>query len=106
VTISIIHVNAGEIAEARRIGRNLVDSRLAAAVNVIDGISSIYRWDGTVRQRDEAQLIIKTRTDLVGKVIARVRELHSYECPGIIVLPVVDGNPEYLDWVARETDGV
>ena len=103
--ISIIYVNTGGIAEARRIGRNLVESRLAASVNVIDGVSSVYRWDGAVRQRDEAQLIVKTRTDLVAAVIARVRELHSYACPGIVAVPVADGNPEYLDWVARQTGG-
>ncbi|MDH3230599.1 MAG: divalent-cation tolerance protein CutA [Alphaproteobacteria bacterium] len=103
MSISIIIVNTGEAAEAQRIGRDLVESRLAASANVIDRISSVYRWGGAVRQRDEAQLVIKTRSDLVAAVIARVRHLHSYECPGIIALPVVDGNPEYLDWVARET---
>lgn len=103
--ISIVHVNTGGSAEAQRIGRILVEARLAASINVIGGISSVYRWDGAVRRRDEAQLIIKTRTDLVGKVIARVRELHSYECPGIVAVPVVDGNPDYLDWVAEETKG-
>ena len=105
VSISVVYVNTGEIAEARRIGRDLIESRLAASVNVIDGISSVYRWEGAIRQREEAQLMVKTRSDLVAAVIARVRELHSYRCPGIIALPVVDGNPEYLDWVAEETAG-
>ncbi len=103
--ISIVYVNTGGSAEAQRIGRILVEDRLAASVNVIGGISSVYRWDGAVRRRDEAQLIVKTRTGLVGRVIARVRDLHSYECPGIVALPVADGNPDYLDWVARETEG-
>jgi periplasmic divalent cation tolerance protein len=105
VPISVVYVNTGEIAEAQRIGRVLVETGLAASVNVIDGISSVYRWDGAVRQRGEALLIIKTRTDLVGTVIARVRELHSYACPGILALPVIDGNPDYLEWVEEETKG-
>jgi periplasmic divalent cation tolerance protein len=105
VSISIVYVNTGETAEAERIGRDLVESRLAAAFNVIGGVSSVYRWDGVIRQSDEAQLIVKTRSALVEAVIARVRELHSYECPGIFAVPVTGGHPEYLDWVARETDG-
>ena len=105
VSISIVYVNTGETAEAERIGRDLVESRLAASVNVIGGVSSVFRWDGAVRQRDEAQLIVKTRGALVAAVIARVREMHSYECPGIIAIPVSDGNPDYLDWVVRETEG-
>jgi len=103
VSISIVLVNVGGSKEAERIGRNLVESRLAAAVNVIGGLSSIYRWKGEVRQQGEAQLIVKTRADLVDAVVARVRELHGYECPGIVVLPVADANAEYLDWVAQET---
>ena len=105
MSISIILVNASGPEEARRIGRNLVESRLAAAVNISDGISSIFRWKGAVREIEEAQLVIKTRTDLVGAVIARVRELHGYECPGIIALPVTEGHVGYLDWVERETAG-
>ncbi len=104
MSISLILVNAGDGAEARRIGRDLVESRLAASVNVIDGMVSLYRWDGAVRQRDEAQLIVKTRAELTDSVIARVRALHSYECPSIIALPVSDGNADYIDWVRRETD--
>lgn len=105
VSISIVLVNASDSEEAVRIGRNLVESRLAAAANVIGGVSSIYRWKGAVQEREEAQLIIKTRADLVEAVVARVRELHSYRCPGIVMLPVVDGNAEYLDWVAQATAG-
>lgn len=105
MSISVILVNASGPEEATRIGRILVESRLAAAVNVIDGISSIYRWEGAVRQRAEAQLIIKTRADLAARVVARVTELHSYACPGVVALPVAEVNPEYLDWVERETQG-
>lgn len=100
---SIVLVNTDGIAEAERIGRALVESRLAAAVNVAGGISSFFRWQGAVRSRDEAQLIVKTRADLVDAVVARVLDLHGYECPSILVLPVAGGNTEYLAWVERET---
>lgn len=103
MSICIVLVNANGPEEADSIGRSLVESRLAAAVNVIGGVSSIYRWKEAVRERGEAQLIIKTRSDLADAVTARVRDLHSYECPGIVVLAVAEGNPDYLDWVARET---
>lgn len=105
MSISIILVNASGPEEAQRIGRNLVESRLAAAANIIDGVSSIFRWKGAVRERGEAQLIIKTRSDLAGAVIARVRKLHSYERPGIVAFPIAQANPEYLDWVEQETAG-
>ncbi len=103
MSISFILVNTADGAEARRIGRDLVESRLAASVNVIDAIESMYWWDGAVQQRREAQLIVKTRSVLTGAVIARVRDLHSYQCPCILALPVSDGNPDYIDWVQRET---
>jgi len=105
VPVSIVLVNTAEAAEARRIGRTLVESGLAASANVVDGVASVFRWDGAVRERDEAQLILKTRSDLVSAVIARLRELHSYDCPGILALPVADGNPDYLAWIERETEG-
>ena len=103
MSISVVLVNASTPEEARRIGLTLVDSRLAASVNVLDGVHSIYRWAGAVRQRTEAQLLIKTRAELVDDVVARVCELHSYECPGVIVLPVERGYQPYLDWVLQET---
>ena len=103
--VSIVLVNTAKAAEARQIGRTLVESGLAASANVVGGVASVYRWRGAVREIDEAQLILKTRSDLVGKVMARLRELHSYDCPAILVLPVADGDPDYLAWIERETGG-
>jgi len=102
VPISIVLVNASGPEEARQIGRALVESRLAAAVNVVAGIAAIYRWQGAVRERAEAQLIVKTRADLVEAVIERVRALHSYECPGIVAFAVAGGNPDYIAWIETE----
>jgi periplasmic divalent cation tolerance protein len=98
------YVTAGSRAEALTIGRMVVEERLAASANVLDGVTSIYWWQGALEQAGEAVLILKTRTALVERLTARIRELHSYECPCVVVLPIVAGNPEYLDWLAGETD--
>ena len=96
-------VNAGSREEALRIGRAVIEERLAAGANVIDGLSSLYRWQGRLEEADEALLILKTRAELVPALIARVRELHSYDCPSIVALPIAAGNPDYLRWIATET---
>ncbi len=103
MTACIVQVNTTDAAEARRIGRVVVEERLAAAANVIDGVASIFHWDGAVREAAEAILILKTREDLASAVCARVKELHGYECPGVAVLQIAGGNRDYLDWIERET---
>jgi periplasmic divalent cation tolerance protein len=106
MTGSLCYVTAGSRGEAIAIGRTLVEERLAASANVLDNATSIYWWRGALQQAGEAVLILKTRTDLVERVIARVRELHSYECPCVVALPIAAGNPQYLDWIAAETQPV
>lgn len=106
MSASLVYVNTGDRAEALRIGRALVDARLAAGANVVPEISSIYRWQGEVRERTEAMLILKTSSEMVDEIVDRIRSLHSYECPSIVAVPVSAGNPDYLSWVGRETGGV
>jgi periplasmic divalent cation tolerance protein len=89
--------------EALAIGRMVVEERLAAAANVIAGAASIYWWQGALEQAHEAVLILKTRAELVEPLIARIKDLHSYQCPGVIALPIAAGNQDYLDWIDRET---
>ena len=98
-----IYVTASDSEEARRIGRALVEARLAACANVIDRVTSVYWWQGEVQEGDEAVLIAKTREDLVDDLTAKVKKLHSYECPCVVALPVTGGNAEFLDWIAAET---
>ena len=105
MSVSLVYVNTADRAEARRIGRAMVDARLAAAANIIPEISSIFHWQGEVRDRSEAMLVLKTKSELVDEIVDKVRSLHSYECPPIIVVPVAAGNPDYLAWVDRETGG-
>jgi periplasmic divalent cation tolerance protein len=98
-----VYVTAKDRAEAIAIGRILVNERLAACANVIDGVASIYRWEGAVHEDTEAILVMKSRVDLIEALTVRVRALHSYDCPCIVSLPIDGGNVDYLDWVAAET---
>ncbi len=98
-----IYMTAGSADEARTIGRALVEEQLAACVNLIDGMRSIYRWNAELQEDAETVLIAKTRDDLVDALTDRVRALHSYDCPCVIALPMVAGNPDFLDWIGRET---
>jgi len=81
------------------IARAVVEEHLAACVNLVPGITSIFRWDGKVQTETEALLIVKTRPALFGDLAARVRTLHPYTVPEIIALPLAAGNQAYLDWV-------
>ena len=103
MAVFFCYVTAGSREEALAIGRTVVEERLAACANVLDGVSSIYWWQGTLEQASEAVLILKTRAELVERLTARIRELHRYDCPCVVALPIEAGNPAYLDWIARET---
>ena len=88
--------------EADRIARGLVEERLAACVNVVEGVSSVYRWKDAVQEDSEILLIIKSRRDLVARLNERLAAMHTYEVPEAIAIPVVDGSAAYLDWLERE----
>jgi periplasmic divalent cation tolerance protein len=98
-----VYVTARDADEATRIGRALVQSRLAACANVHAKITSIYRWQGELCEDTEAVLIAKTREALVAPLIEKVKALHSYDCPCVVALPVTDGNPDFLAWIEDET---
>lgn len=97
------YITAGSPEEARRIGRALVEERLAACANILDGMTSIYRWQGAVEEAAESVLIAKTQAVLFDRLAARVRELHSYDVPCVVELKVGRGNPAYLDWLRDGT---
>jgi periplasmic divalent cation tolerance protein len=90
-------------ADTTAFGRALVEERLAACVNLFPPMESIYRWEGAVESETERQVAIKTSKDRVISLWERVRELHPYEVPEFIVLPIVDGNDAYLRWIAEST---
>ena len=95
----IVLTTAGSEEEAQRIALALVDARLAACVNIVPHIESVYRWQGEIESSKEWLLIIKTATQRVSAIREQIKELHSYELPEHIVLNVEDGSPEYLAWL-------
>lgn len=101
----VVYVTAGSPAEAERLARVLVDERLAACVNRIAPVQSVYRWEGKVEQSEEQLLIIKTQRSLFAVLEKRVRELHSYAVPEIVALPIIDGSQDYLRWLGDQTSG-
>ena len=102
--VCFCYITAGSRDEALALGRALVDERLAACANVIEGMTSVYRWQGAIQEDPEVVLIAKTRRELVDPLTARVRELHSYDVPCVVALPVQGGNAAFLDWIVAETE--
>jgi periplasmic divalent cation tolerance protein len=100
----IVLITAPAMEEAERIAQTLVEERLAACANLLPGITSIYRWEGRVERDFEMLLIVKTTDDCLPALIRRVRELHSYEVPEILAVPVTGGSPEYLAWLLSSVD--
>jgi len=101
--ISIIYSTTGNIEEARKIAKILVEEKLVACVNIIPKIESIYRWQGKIEEDDECVLLAKTTDKNVDKTIQRIKELHSYDVPDIVAIPITNGFKKYLDWVKDET---
>jgi periplasmic divalent cation tolerance protein len=100
-SVSIVLTTLGKDDDARAIATALVEEHLAACVNVVRGITSIYAWKGKISEDDEQQLVIKTSTDKVAALEARLRELHPYETPEFLVIHASGGSESYLDWVAE-----
>ena len=98
-----VHVTMPNADTARSIGRTLVQERLAACVNVVPGVVSIYSWNGALHEDDEVVCLIKTSPERFERLRARVVELHPYDVPEVIAFAVDDGSREYLDWVRSST---
>ena len=101
--VSVIYSTTGTIENARVIAVALVKEKLVACVSIIPNIESIYRWQGKIEEANEYLLMIKTTERNVEKTIQKIRQLHSYKVPEILVLPPVGGLKEYLDYVEDET---
>jgi len=99
---AIVLITTSQDEESQLIARVLLEQRKAACVNIVPKISSLYWWNNAIQQDKESLLIVKTRTELLDEVIRLVKEVHSYEVPEIIALPVIGGNREYLEWIDRE----
>ena len=103
MTTQWIYVTVPTLDDARRLGRTVVEERLAACVNILGAIESIYWWEGALESADEVALVAKTAGDRVDALIGRLVELHAYDCPCVVAVPVEQGHPAFLDWVRAET---
>lgn len=96
----VIFITAGTNEEARKVAEVLLKRRKAACVNIVPGVSSFFWWQGKLDSAQEILLIVKTRASLVNEIVSLVREVHSYDVPEVIALPIVGGNQDYLEWIA------
>lgn len=97
-----VYVTFADRDEAERIGRAVVEERLAACINILGGTSSIYRWQDRIETAAEQAALLKTSADAVERLVARIAELHSYEVPAIVAWPAAAVHPPYAEWVAEQ----
>jgi len=101
--VVLVYTTAASLVEAETIGADLVERRLAACVNILPHMRSIYRWKGVVERADEVVMIVKTVRRLVEPARQRFREAHSYETPAFLVIEAPGGDADYLAWLRAET---
>ena len=101
--VAVIYSTINKIQDARRIAKILIEEQLVACVNIIPKIESVYKWKDKIENGEEVVIIAKTVDANVKKTIQRIKQLHSYELPDIIVLPIIGGLKDYLDYIANET---
>lgn len=101
----VVLVTTHKLAEARKIARTLVEKQYAACVNILPQISSVYRWKDKIRRDPEILLVIKTRRHRFRQLSQCVESMHSYETPEVVVLPIVDGAANYLNWIEQSVPG-
>ena len=99
---AIVFITTCQDEESHLIARVLLEQRKAACINIIPKITSMFWWKDNINQDKESLLIVKTRMEVLDEVIRLVKEVHSYDVPEIIALPVVGGNHDYLEWIDRE----
>jgi periplasmic divalent cation tolerance protein len=102
--VVFVYTTHPTVVEAERIGRELLERRLCACVNILPGMVSLYWWQGAVERGEEAVMIIKTRAALAEPIRVAVRRLHSYTTPAILVLPIESVDPDYNAWLLAETN--
>lgn len=99
---AVILITTSQDEESQLIARALLEQKIAACINIIPQISSLFWWKRKIEQERESMLVVKTRIKLIDEVVRLVKEVHSYEVPEIIALPVVGGNHDYLEWIDHE----
>jgi periplasmic divalent cation tolerance protein len=99
---ALVYITTSGNDESKKIANTLVGEKLAACVNIIASIESIYLWKGGIEDDKESLLIAKTKVSNIDKIIARVKEIHSYETPAILAIPIIDGSKDYLEYLDSE----
>lgn len=103
---TLLYITAPNREEAISLAHELLNKKLIACANIIDHVTSLYRWRGDIEQNNEVIIIAKTMPSHTEEIVKRVKELHSYECPAIVTVPVTGGSQQYFDWIAGETTSV
>ena len=99
---ALVYITTSGEEESKKIGRTIVEERLAGCVNIIPTIKSLYWWKGEIEDDNESILIVKTKVSNIENIIKRVKEIHSYENPAILAIPIINGSKEYLDYLDSE----
>lgn len=99
----LLYTTFPSVVEAEQTGRKLVEAGLAACVNIIPGMRSIYRWEDKVEEADEAVMVIKTRRSHAENITGAIKAAHAYDNPAVLVLPILGGSQPFIDWMMRET---
>ena len=103
--ITLVYMTTGDKEEARAIGKALIKSNLAACVNIIDSMNSLYRWEGKLQDDQETILIAKTTQEKIEDLKKKVVSIHSYDCPCILTFPVSDGHAPFMTWIKDQVTG-
>jgi periplasmic divalent cation tolerance protein len=98
----VIFITTGTDEEARQVGKALLKDRYAACVNIVPNVDSLFWWHDKLDKAQESLLMVKSKASLLHEIVRVVKEVHSYEIPEIIALPIIGGNPDYLEWINKE----
>lgn len=99
---ALVYITTSGKEESKKIGKTIVEERLAGCVNIIPAIESLYWWKGEIEEDNESVLIAKTKVSNIENIIKRVKEIHSYENPAILAIPIINGSKDYLDYLDAE----
>lgn len=98
----VIFITTGTHEEANQLAEVLLKQRKAACINIVPGVSSRFWWEGQLHSDQESLLIVKAKASLLDEIVGLVKEVHSYDVPEVIALPIIGGNPDYLEWIGKE----
>ena len=98
----VLFITTPTVEEAQRISKILLEQRKAACVNIVPRVSSLFWWQGKIDSARESLLIVKTTASQLNELVTLVKEIHSYDVPEIIAIPIVGGNQDYLEWIGKE----